>query len=230
MNYLIKSKRARFALSVNPEPIFHIGHLYGLLYTREYAKRNKLEFHLRYDDTYVVNANNHTKYPNKDSRWENDITSHKPGCGIYEMLRPSNLVSEYVNKTTALFDDIGIKFDKKYILTDMKKEIPRDTLSFLEFIPFFFYEDAIWSESVICRGMEWDINSGEYRDISKMQFMILDYLKCNYKVINFNLIKDNDIKISKSDGSGNRFNILNFEKKYLYDIIDIIENKIKGEI
>jgi hypothetical protein len=230
MNYLINAKRIRFALSINPSIVFHIGHLYGLLYTQEYARRNNLEFHLRYDDTYTVTTINEDRYPAKDIRWKKDITSHKPGCGIYEMIRPPQIVKTFVEKTSILFEEMDIKFDKKYVLSDLKSELPKDTLGFLEFIPFFFYEDACWQESVICRGMEWNAETGDLRNISNMQFMILDYLKANYKVVNFNLIKDNDVKISKSNENGEKFNLLNYDKYELKDIILSINQKVKEDI
>lgn len=229
MKFLRNNKRVRFALSINPSVIFHLGHLYGLIYTQEYALKNNLEFHLRYDDTYLVTPTNYEKYPSKDIRWKNDITSHKPGCGLYEMIRPPHVIKDYIQRTSDFFESIEVTFDNKYILSEMKVELPKD-LGFLEFIPFFFYEDACWQESVISRGMEWNAETGDLKNISNMQFMILNHLKANYKVINFNLIKDNDIKISKSNENGEKFNLLNYDKYELKDIILSIKQKVKEDL
>jgi len=231
MTILFEHNRTRFAISVNPVGEMHIGHLYGLVYSHAYAKKNKTKFHIRFDDSYVKFASTFNDYPKKDPRWEADSTAHLPGKGLYEITRPKSLTDEFMRKTVEQIMRTGLDVDDVYRLSDKKDAI--DKLfgnSFYSHMPLFLVEDAFWNHSHILRGDEWNIDSGEYREMSKMQILILNSLNSNYTVTNFKNIKIDGEKISKSNSYHSCYNIKDMSDMELQTIIDTYSKDIDKEI
>lgn len=231
MTTLFEHNRTRFAISVNPVGEMHVGHLYGLIYSYVYARKNHTKFHIRFDDTYIKFATTFNDYPKKDPRWGADSTAHLPGKGMYEIVRPKSLTDDFVRKTVEQIMRFGIHVDDVYRLTDKKQSI--DNLfngSFYTHIPLFLIEDAFWSHSHILRGEEWDTDTGEHKEMSKLQILMLQSLNAKYTIRNFRNIKVGDEKVSKSNIEHACYNIKDMDESILKRYIDLFMTEAEESV
>lgn len=222
MTILFDYERTRFAISVNPVGEMHVGHLYGLIYSYAYARKNNTKFHIRFDDSYVKFASSFNDYPKKDPRWGADSTAHLPGKGLYEIVRPKSLTDDFMRKTVEQIMRLGISVDDVYRLTDKKEAIDKYLgQSFYSHMPLFLIEDAFWKHSHILRGDEWNVDTGEHREMSKLQLLMLQSLNAKYTIRNFRNIKAGDEKVSKSNIEHSCYNIKDMDESTLKNYVDL---------